>query len=180
MPSRWIHASTPYLRPQAEGRSDAWTEEAAQQGGVGSTQLREVAQLEASPDVAADLGLDPGQSVVVRRRLVLLNDKAVELADSYYPVSIAQGTPLAQTGKIRGGAVTLLAELGYTAHSTIETIRARPATVEEARLLNLQPADWVLVLRRVIKDHRGVPFETSEMTMVAHDRELRYELQEEG
>lgn len=180
MPAHWTHASAPYIRPRPEGQSDAWTEEAAQQGGVGSSRLREVAEVPASADVAADLQIDAGQPVVVRRRLVLLDGKVVELADSYYPASIARDTPLAQAGKIRGGAVTLLAKLGYTAHTTIETIRARPATQDEIHLLGLEPTDWVLVLRRITKDHRGLPYETSEMTMVAHDRELRYELQEEG
>lgn len=112
--------------------------------------------------------------------MVLLDGEPVELADSYYPAAIAHGTPLTQTGKIRGGAVTLLAEMGYQARTVDEAISARPATPDERELLNLEPNDWVLVLRRVTRDRSGAPFESSEMTMVASGRELRYELQEEG
>lgn len=177
---RWIHTSAPYFRPRTAGQSDAWTEEAARQGGVGTNRLREVAEIPAPIEVASDLDIAPGQPVVVRRRMVLLDGEPVELADSYYPAAIAHGTPLTQTGKIRGGAVTLLAEMGYQARTVDEAISARPATPDERELLNLEPNDWVLVLRRVTRDRSGAPFESSEMTMVASGRELRYELQEEG
>ncbi|MGP3929099.1 UTRA domain-containing protein [Nonomuraea sp. KM88] len=115
---------------------------------------------------------------VIRRRTVLLDGAPVELADSYYPVSIARGTPLAQPRKIRGGAVRLLAELGYRMRKVEETVSARPATATERNVLHLDETDWVLVLRRVVRDHAGTPFESTVMAMIASGRELRYEHEE--
>ncbi|MGR6924144.1 GntR family transcriptional regulator [[Actinomadura] parvosata] len=177
-PSGWSNTSAPYIRPRRDGEPDAWTEEAAQGGHVGTNELREAGEIPAPPDIARDLNLEDEQQVVVRRRIVLLDGTPIELADSYYPVSIAGGTPLAHPGKIRGGAVKLLAELGYRAHKVEETVSARPATAEERNLLKLDATDWVLVLRRVTRDRAGTPYESTVMTMVASGRELRYEYEE--
>ncbi|TYB52751.1 UTRA domain-containing protein [Nonomuraea sp. PA05] len=178
-PSGWSNTSAPYIRPRPDGEPDAWTEEAAQRGHAGTNELREVGEIPAPADIARDLNIggEP-QQVVVRRRIVLLDGVPIELADSYYPASIARGTPLAQPGKIRGGAVRLLAELGYRARKVEETVSARPATATERELLRLDEADWVLVLRRVTCDHAGTPYESTVMTMVASGRELRYEHEE--
>ncbi|GAA2215096.1 hypothetical protein GCM10009850_105630 [Nonomuraea monospora] len=176
--SGWNNASTPYVRPARDGEPDAWTEEAAQRGHVGTNELREVGEIRATADVARDLNIEGDPQVVVRRRIVFLDGVPIELADSYYPASIARGTPLAQPGKIRGGAVRLLAELGHRARKVEETVSARPATVIERDLLELDANEWVLVLRRVTRDHDGTPFESTVMTMVASGRELRYEHEE--
>ncbi|WP_043613911.1 UTRA domain-containing protein [Nonomuraea candida] len=177
-PAGWIDTSAPYVRPGREGAADAWSEEAARRGHVGTNELREVGEITAPDDIARDLGIEGERHVVVRRRLVLLDGVPIELADSYYPVSIARGTPLAQPGKIRGGAVRLLADLGHRARRVEETVSARPATATERDLLRLGPTDWVLVLRRVSHDEAGTPYESTVMTMVAEGRELRYEHEE--
>src|SRR3954454_18619977 len=108
----WIVDSLPYLSPRQEGQIDAWSEEAAQAGHVGTQQLRTVTSAVPSAEVAAELGLPLGTAAIVRRRTVLLDQKPVELADSWYPLQVATGTGLAEPRKIKGGAVTLLATLG--------------------------------------------------------------------
>ncbi|MEV0613261.1 UTRA domain-containing protein [Nonomuraea sp. NPDC050404] len=178
-PSGWANTSAPYIRPRREGEPDAWTEEAAQRGHVGTNELREVSEIPAPADIARDLNIESDGRVVVRRRMVLLDGAPIELADSYYPAFIARGTPLAHSSKIRGGAVRLLAELGYNAHKVQETVSARPNTAIERNLLHLDANDWVLMLRRVTFDNVGTPFECTVMTMIASGRELRYEHEED-
>src|SRR5436305_1117472 len=112
----WTSVSAPYVTPRASG--DPWMQEAAQHGRTGTQRLREVLTIPPPPAVAEALDLQPGKPVVVRRRVMLLDNQPVELTDSYYPATIAGGTPLAEHRKIPGGAVTLLASLGY---------RTRPA-----------------------------------------------------
>ncbi|GAA2840873.1 GntR family transcriptional regulator [Nonomuraea rubra] len=174
--STWTNVSADYVRPQQSGEADAWTTEAATQGGVGSNELREVAQVQPPTAIARALGLSEAEPAIVRRRLVLLDGTPVELADSFYPLQVAAGTPLAEPRKVRGGAVTLLAELGFLPRRVVETVRSRPATDEERDLLNLGPHDWVLVLSRVTHAGDDRPFEATVMTMVAAGRELRYEM----
>lgn len=172
----WESVSAPYVRPQEVGSPDAWAVEAAREGRVGTNRLLEVARVPVPRDIADALLLGQDEVAVVRRRLVLLDDQPIELADSYYPLPIAEGTALAETGKIRGGAITLLAELGYRAHRTVEVVSARPATEVERQALMLEPHDWVLVLNRAIYAHDGTPVEATVMVMIASGRELRYEM----
>ncbi|MFF5204904.1 GntR family transcriptional regulator [Streptosporangium sp. NPDC000396] len=172
----WSSVSTPYIRPRKSGEPDAWAEEAAQHGHTGTHQLREVAEVQPPHEVAQALNLSRGDAAIVRRRLVLLDGRPVELADSYYPVAIAGGTPLAEMRKIPGGAVTMLAKLGYEPRAAEEGVKARPATDQERQLLEIQPDEWVLVLTRILRTNDGTPIEATVMTMIADGRELRYKM----
>lgn len=169
----WVSISTPYLRA---GHQDAWAQEAAEHGHTGKQLLREVTELEPPPNIAAALRLAPGETAVVRRRTMLLDGHPVELTDSYYPADIARGTGLAEPRKVRGGAVTLLAELGHTASRADEDVTAREPTEDERQLLQLGDGEWVLVLTRLLTSDAGRPIEASVMTMTARGRHLRYAL----
>lgn len=172
----WVSISTPYLRPRPPGEPDAWAEETAQQGRTGRQRLREVAEVVPPPGVAVALNSPAGEMVVVRRRVMLLDEHPVELTDSYYPASIARGTGLAEPRKIPGGAITLLAELGYRPHHVQEDVSARAPSAEERQLLALGHDEWVLVLSRLVMADSGLPIEASVMTMTANGRQLRYQL----
>lgn len=172
----WISVSTPYVTPRSTGEREAWADEAARQGRAGTQRLIEVVAVVPSPLVAEALNVVAGEFVVVRRRVMLLDGEPVELTDSYYPMSIAGGTRLAETSKIPGGAVTLLAELGYRPCRISEDVSARPPTAEEREALALGPQEWVLQLIRVATADDGQPVEASVITMTAGGRHLRYQL----
>ncbi|MGW4528967.1 GntR family transcriptional regulator [Amycolatopsis sp. NPDC004378] len=173
MASAWTSVSMPYV----SGRpGDTWSAEAAQHGGKGTQRLVDVGQVSARGPVAEALGVGAGETVVVRRRIMLFNDRPVELVESYYPLAIARGTGLAERRKIRGGAVALLAELGHRPQRVREDVVARLATAEERAELTLDDPACVLQLSRVLYDQDDVPVEASVMTMVAEGRRLRYEL----
>ncbi len=171
----WASVSTPYVKPRPPGAPDAWAQEAAEHGHTGTHRLREVAEVQPPPHVAAALRQAPQEPAVVRRRVVLLDDQPVELADSYYPAALARGTRLADQRKIPGGAPTLLASLGHDLQPPCEDITARFATDTERELLHLAEPTPVLELTRVITNQHGVPVEVSVMTMLP-GRRLRYQL----
>jgi GntR family transcriptional regulator len=172
----WDGASAPYLSPRAPGEADAWTDQTARAGRAGTQQIREVAEAAPPQDVAVALRLPAGAAAVVRRRTVFLDGAPIETVDSWYPASIAAGTALAEPGKIKGGAVTLLAGMGYVARGALDDISVRGATEAEAALLAV-PADApVIVVFRVVAAETGVPFEATVMTMVPEGRHLRYPL----
>jgi DNA-binding GntR family transcriptional regulator len=106
----------------------------------------------------------------------LLNDRPVEIAESWYPSAIAQGTPLAEPRKIKGGAVSALAAMGYTPRHVREDVSAHPATQDEAESLGLAEGEPVLVLFRTVLTANDEPFEATVMTMATEGRHLRYEL----
>jgi GntR family transcriptional regulator len=172
----WDGASAPYLSPRAPGEADAWTDQTARAGRAGTQQIREVAETVPPQDVAAMLQLPAGAAAVVRRRTVLLDGTPIETVDSWYPAAIATGTALAEPRKIKGGAVTLLAGMGYVARGALDDISVRGATAAEAALLAIPAGAPVIVVFRVVVPEAGVPFEATVMIMVPEGRHLRYPL----
>jgi DNA-binding GntR family transcriptional regulator len=108
-----------------------------------------------------------GEQTVVRRRLILLDRQPVELADSYYPAAIATGTALAAPQRIRGGAVTLLADLGYSTADIVEEITARLPDPDEVSRLEIGEHEPLIVLARLSRDAAGTPVEYAVNRMVA-------------
>ncbi|WP_306333532.1 GntR family transcriptional regulator [Streptomyces sp. KL118A] len=174
--STWVSTSMPYLSPQGKGQSDAWAEEAAARGGKGTQRIVHAGEISAPDGVAALLRVTPGDLVVVRRRIIELDGAPCELTDTYYPVAIARGTPLAETGKIRGGAVTLLAGLGHVGVRVREDVTARMPDADERTALRLGPSEPVLRLNRVTLDAEDRPIQADLMVMPAHRQQLRYEI----
>lgn len=158
----WRRRSDPYLTPPPIGRhGDAWSQESAQRGRRGTQRLIEVAQAVPPTRVSEGLRIVGTDVAVVRRRLMLLDDQPVQLADSWYPLAVAAGTGLIEPRKIRGGAVALLAELGYTPDTVREEWGSRTATAEECLALGLATGAKVDTMFRVLETSSGVPYEVS-------------------
>lgn len=172
MKGRWVGTSSPYLAPAG----DTWAEEAKSLGGKGGQRITFAGKTVPPAQVAEALQLATGEQAVLRRRLILLDDQPVEIADSYWPAKVAGGTPLAEPGRVRGGAVTLLAELGWTPADVHEAVTARPPTAEEREALALPSEEWVLVLTRVISNSAGAPYEVTVMVAAASTRQLDYSM----
>lgn len=173
----WICSSVPYLSPRQAGQTDAWTDQTARAGHAGSQDLRRVEEVSPPAEVARALGIeDPSQSAIVRSRVIRLDGHPIELADSWYPLSVAAETPLTENRKIKGGAVTLLAALGFAAQKVDEDISVRAADAEEAQMLGITEGEPLIVLFRTVMNAEGVPFEVSMMRMTAAGRHLKYQL----
>lgn len=169
----WTGSSAPYLQ---SGQGDVWGKEAAAQGRTGTQRILQASESPAPQDIAAHLDLPPGTPVVMRQRLIELDGRPIELANSYWPASFAAGSPLARTGRIRGGAVSLLASMGYEPESTQEYVTTRPPTREEAEALQLADnREWILCLTRVISSG-GRPYEVSVMVSPGRIGRLHYSM----
>jgi len=171
--NRWTGSSAPYLTPTT---TDPWADEAAAQGRQGSQRLVHVGRVPAPAYVAEALGLSEGDVVVVRKREILLDDRCVERADSYYPLAVADDTALIEFKKIPGGAHKALADLGLTPSRIVETVTARRADLDERHAFALDEGDPIIVHRRVIFDAAGQPYEFTDMS-VADGRTLTYEVE---
>ncbi|MFE6894042.1 GntR family transcriptional regulator [Streptomyces sp. NPDC057694] len=175
--SDWTSTSMPYLAPPVEGApSDVWGAEASAQGRRGTQRIAQAGEVPAPPAVAALLGMEPGSPVVVRRRIIELDDTPCELTDTYYPADIARGTRLTGTGKIRGGAVALLAELGHVGVRVQEDVTAHMPDAEERAELHLAENEPVLHIARLTLDADGRPIQADLITMPARRQRLRYEI----
>lgn len=137
-------------------------------------QLLDVAEVEAPADVAAAFGTGKGTRVALRRRLLTRDGEPFELATSYYPLEIAQGTGLAAPGKIKGGAVTVLKSLGYSSAEFTDRVSVRLPTTEEFEVLELPDDIPVHRTFRVYYTAAGTPFEVTIMIQGGHLYALQY------
>lgn len=155
--------SAPYLSARPVGEADAWTAEAPTH-----TQALVDVSTEVPPvDIAGKLRIGEGETAVVRRRIMYVDGTAVEKTDSWYPAPIAAGTALAERRKIKGGAVTLLAELGHAIAETVEDVTAASLEPGAAAELELPAGTPVLILVRTSLNADGQPVEVGVMQMLA-------------
>lgn len=133
--------------------------------------LLKVAEIDPPSDVAAALG---EERAVLRHRLMLRGEEPCELSWSYYPASIAAGTPLAARGKIRGGAPSILADLGLPQREFIDRLSTRPPTTEEAEALELPGGVPVIRQFRIVNTDDQRPVEVSILIKGGHLYELLY------
>ncbi|MGV9320424.1 UTRA domain-containing protein [Streptomyces sp. NPDC003660] len=166
----------PYLAPPEPGQGDAWAAEAAGKGGKGGQRVVHAGEVGASAEVAGLLGVEAGEVVVVRRRVIELDGEPCELTDTYYPVAIARGTRLAERGKIPGGAVSLLAQLGHRGVRVREDVTAGMPSPEERETLRLGTGEPVLRLNRVTFDDADQPIQADLIVMPGRRQRLRYEI----
>lgn len=175
MMARGVDDTASYLTP---GNGDAWGRAVRAAGGRGTQKLRAAARVTPPDWVATALNVPasgPASTVVARRRTMYIDDEPVELTDSYYPLEVAADTALENPGRIPGGAVTLLAGLGYAAHHADEAVDldSHP-TPTEAELLDVEPSTRVVRIRRVVKTAADTPFETMEIVMLPAGRTLHH------
>jgi GntR family transcriptional regulator len=130
-----------------------------------------VGEVDPPADVLAELGED---RAVCRERLMLREEVPVELSRSYYPLSLAAGTPLAGRGRIRGGAPAVLADLGFPEREWTDRISTRPPTTEEAELLHIPEGVPVFRQFRTVLSDDGRPVEVSVLIKPGHLYELLY------
>jgi GntR family transcriptional regulator len=174
--SEWVHGSAPYVRAREPGERDAWSEETAAAGRSGTQRVVHAHEIPAPAEVLGLLGLIAGSEVVERRRVIFLDGTPTELTNTYYPVAIARGTPLSATARIPGGAVTLLARMGYSGYRVTEEVSARLPSPVERESLNLSALDPVLCLTRVTLDSGDRPFQLDLSVFPATTQRLRYEM----
>jgi GntR family transcriptional regulator len=128
-----------------------------------------------SDEIAERLGIAPGDQVIVRKRRYLVDGQPIELATSYIPNDIAEGTPIAEVNPGPGGIYARMEDKGMTFERYDEDISARLATEEEARVLGLPSGSPVLhLVRTAIAD--GRPVEVCDTVMDAAAFVLHYSL----
>jgi GntR family transcriptional regulator len=126
--------------------------------------------------VAAALGVEDGAPVLVRRRRYLSDEEPVEVATSYLPLDLAEGTPIAEENPGPGGIYARLEEAGHQLGRFTEEVATRMPLPDELSALRMRPGTPVFVLRRVAYTKRGRAVEVCETTMAGDRFVLSYEL----
>jgi GntR family transcriptional regulator len=162
-------------RHRERGRA-AYLAELEAEGRVAEVQVLDVTRVKAPNDVAVWLQLAMGADVLLRRRRYLADGEPMELATSYIPWELAEGTQIVQADTGPGGVYARLEERDHELKRFSEEVTARMPTVDEIRALRLQPGVPVMRLVRVAYDTNELPVEACDTVMAADRYVLSYEL----
>jgi GntR family transcriptional regulator len=140
-----------FARRHREAGRAAFLAEMESEGRKAEVEVEYVGAGEASAEIAEHLGLALGDRVLVRRRRYLADGAPVEVATSYVPWDLADGTAIAEQNTGPGGIYARLEELGHELVEFTEEVSARMPHPEEARDLEITVGVPVLrVLRRAL------------------------------
>lgn len=119
----------------------------------------------AADDIAAVLGMSPGQPVLVRSRRYVLDGRPVMLATSYLPADLVAGSAIAEQDTGPGGTYSRLAELGFEPVHVREEVRCRMPGSDEASRLALAAGTPVILVCRTAFTAEHRPVEVNRMTL---------------
>lgn len=129
----------------------------------------------AAENVAARLGMAPGDAVVVRRRRFVLDGKPVLLSTSSLPAALVAGSAITQPDTGAGGTYARLAELGAAPARFREEVRSRMPTPEETDRLRLPAGTPVTLISRMARTEGGRTVEVNEMILDSSAYVLEYD-----
>jgi GntR family transcriptional regulator len=139
------------------------------------TEYREIGKAKPSEQIATVLELGKGEQTLVRRRVLYANDEPTQIADSYYPWSIAKDSkPLLAEDAGKGGSYSRLAELGHAPVRFTEDVKVRMPTDVEQRTLDLEGTQPVFEIWHVAYTDKNRPVEVCIHVMPGHLWTLRY------
>ncbi|MEU5190974.1 GntR family transcriptional regulator [Streptomyces klenkii] len=125
--------------------------------------------------VADLLGVDANDvSTLARVRRMLADDVPVQLATSYLPLAIAEGTRLEEIDTGPGGSKSRLAELGHAQATITEEIDVRPPTAEEVGALDMREDQRVYEIAHIGRTEDGRTVEVTVHVMPTHLWRLSY------
>jgi DNA-binding GntR family transcriptional regulator len=127
------------FRPPVSAEMDRFMGQVTLEDGRTPSQTIDVGLVQASPEVAQRLGVEPGQIVVARRRVRSIDGEPFNINDTFYPLELVQGTAIMSPADVPEGTNQLLAELGHPQDRALDEIYVRMPTPDETRRLELQP-----------------------------------------
>jgi GntR family transcriptional regulator len=129
------------------------------------------------PPVARRLGGTAATALVTATRYLLTADgEPVQLATSYEPAGLTEGTPVAlpEQGPLAGrGVIERMASIGIEIDQVLEELCVRQSMLAEAETLALPPGAPVLHIERVHLSG-DEPVETADIVVPADRFRLRY------
>lgn len=165
-----------FARRHREAGKAAYLAEAEAESVKPSVDVYYVGPDKASADVAERLGVRMGAKVLARRRRYLSDGRPTELATSYIPWDLADGTPMLDENPGPGGVYSRIEDAGHRLDHFDEEITARMPSPEEATKLQLASGTPVLNLIRTAVDDNGRAVEICDTVMSADMYLLSYRL----
>lgn len=146
--------------------------------GVRGTWESSSEQDDASAEVAARLGIQPGDRVMRTRYLYRDAGEAMMLSTSWEPLEVTGRTPvmLPEEGPLGGcGVVERMAAIAVVVDNVVEDVGARPGLAEELLALGGVPGHVVMVVERTYYAS-GRAVETADVVVPADRYRIAYRL----
>jgi GntR family transcriptional regulator len=102
-----------FTRQRRETGKGAYDVEMKELGFTPGVELVEVGPVTPPDEIVKRLQLEPGEQALIRRRRMYANGEPMQLATSYLPWSLAEGTPMAERDTGPGGIYSRLADIGH-------------------------------------------------------------------
>jgi GntR family transcriptional regulator len=132
---------------------------------------------EPADEYSADaLGLEQGEEVFVRERVMHADGEPVQLATSRLPKKLTEGSDINRADTGPGGIYARLEEAGHVLDHFVEYVSTRPARPAEASSLRLMNGAPVLCVTRIAFDQTGTAVEVNDMILSGARYELVYEI----
>ncbi|MEU4676439.1 UTRA domain-containing protein [Micromonospora sp. NPDC023737] len=165
---------------RAENHAATFNAEVARQGRIGRQKIIDVGPTSATAEVARWLALPEGAPVLVRRRIMLVDEEPYQLGDSYYRHELVKETPIAQPQPVEEGVLAVLERVhGKPISYYIDELSFRMPTPEETKLLKLDPGVCVVRAVRIAYDEDGTPLEAFDQLLAGDKHVLVYEVSAE-
>lgn len=168
-------ASDRFARRYREQGKAAFLAEADSAGYQPTVDRIEVSHGPVPPGAAQRLGVEEGDTVVIRSRRYLANGRPVETAVSYIPAAFAAGTKIEQPDTGPGGLYARLEEGGHVLSHFTEEVGARMPLANERGDLEIGPGIPVMSVLRTAYDGGGVAVEVCDTVKVAPAYILQYD-----
>jgi GntR family transcriptional regulator len=152
--------------------------EAGRQGKTARVDVPDISRVVPPADVARRLGVPEDQDSVVQRvNHYFADDEPVQIATTYIPWQIAQGSVLATHADTGPGSIyERLEELGHRIIRAREEITARMPRPDETTALAIPPGVPVIEVLHTGTDQHGHPFEVTRFVMRADRTGLDYDV----
>jgi GntR family transcriptional regulator len=169
------------LNPSRSGAGNGPWEDALESAGLaGHARVYAVERVAADANLAERLGIEAGDTVVVRHRNQIIASGGAEtvanIQHAHMALALIRHTPLAGSADIVGGVYAALAAAGLYPAWLREDTTARTATAVEADVLDVAPGSVVMEVWRTLLDADGRALEVVQMISNARRTQLRYDV----
>lgn len=144
-----------HVPPRGRGTGSSFAEGMQKAGLSPRTELVQAVAVNPPSEVATRLNLAKGEEALIRKRHMFADDRPVQLAASYIPMSVAGDVGIAFPDTGPTGLYERLAERGHRVVRFAEEIESRRPTDEEADFLRISAAQHVLEVIRLAFDRNG-------------------------
>ena len=175
-PTVEVRSSTRYHRRPPGEETSPFARDARREGAEPSW-LWDTKRIRADARIADRLGIAPNDHVMQTSYTFRADERPVQTSVSWEPFALVGGTDIEEPegpGKI-AGVIARMDSIGIAVDRVSELVRARPATADERRQLDIPEDIWVMTIERTYWTEQQA-VETSDITIPADRYALNYEI----